>query len=154
MSGAHACDTASLQCGSRNAVGYYITSCFCVSSCMELSCTSSPPSYVDTQQECTIDRHNSLTIDRFSTSSETGNEHRPTLPTTHRSKQKSTECESETTRLAVGQMITIHQLWSRNSNVAPRADELHEGLTYEELLNMQRRDETDQHRSEAALGRT
>ena len=25
------------------------------------------------------------------------------------------------------------------------ADELHEGFTYEELLNMQRRNETDQH---------
>ena len=31
----------------------------------------------------------------------------------------------------------------------PRADELHEGFTYEELLNMQRRDEADQHRAEA-----
>ncbi|KAF3512960.1 hypothetical protein F2Q69_00007931 [Brassica cretica] len=38
---------------------------------------------------------------------ETGNEHRPILPTTHRSTQKSTEYEKETTRLAVGQMITI-----------------------------------------------
>ncbi|KAF2531790.1 hypothetical protein F2Q70_00029807 [Brassica cretica] len=36
----------------------------------------------------------------------------------------------------------------------PGADELHEGFTYEELLNMQRRDETDQHRSETAWGRT
>ncbi|KAF3570230.1 hypothetical protein F2Q69_00058710 [Brassica cretica] len=34
------------------------------------------------------------------------------------------------------------------------ADELHEGFTYEELLNMQRRDETDQNRAEAAWGRT
>ena len=34
------------------------------------------------------------------------------------------------------------------------AYELHEGFTYEELLNMQRRDETDQHRSETAWGRT
>ncbi|KAF3594004.1 hypothetical protein DY000_02020043 [Brassica cretica] len=31
----------------------------------------------------------------------------------------------------------------------PRADELHEGFTYEELLNMQRRDEVDQHQAEA-----
>ncbi|KAF3609344.1 hypothetical protein DY000_02045756 [Brassica cretica] len=38
---------------------------------------------------------------------EIGNEHRPILPTTHRSTQKSTECQKETTRLAVGQMITI-----------------------------------------------
>ncbi|KAF3589846.1 hypothetical protein F2Q69_00029535 [Brassica cretica] len=30
----------------------------------------------------------------------------------------------------------------------PGADELHEGFTYEELLNMQRRDETAQHQSE------
>ncbi|KAF3556966.1 hypothetical protein F2Q69_00012422 [Brassica cretica] len=29
-------------------------------------------------------------------------------------------------------------------------DELHEGFTYEELLNMQRRDEADQHRAEAS----
>ncbi|KAF3512113.1 hypothetical protein F2Q69_00007090 [Brassica cretica] len=33
-------------------------------------------------------------------------------------------------------------------------DELHEGFTYEELLNMQRRDETDQKRAEAAWERT
>ena len=32
----------------------------------------------------------------------------------------------------------------------PGADELHEGLTYEELLNMQRRDKADQHRAEAS----
>ncbi|KAF2603320.1 hypothetical protein F2Q70_00025914 [Brassica cretica] len=32
----------------------------------------------------------------------------------------------------------------------PGEDELHEGFTYEELLNMQRHDETDQLRSEAA----
>ncbi|KAF2560219.1 hypothetical protein F2Q70_00017588 [Brassica cretica] len=31
----------------------------------------------------------------------------------------------------------------------PRADELHEGFTYEELLNMQRRDEANQHQAEA-----
>ncbi|KAF3538114.1 hypothetical protein F2Q69_00022166 [Brassica cretica] len=36
----------------------------------------------------------------------------------------------------------------------PGADELHEGFTYEELLNMQRRDETAQHQSETAWGRT
>ncbi|KAF2591244.1 hypothetical protein F2Q70_00038825 [Brassica cretica] len=36
----------------------------------------------------------------------------------------------------------------------PGADEIHEGFTYEELLNMQRRNETDQHRSETACGRT
>ncbi|KAF3573878.1 hypothetical protein F2Q69_00059017 [Brassica cretica] len=36
----------------------------------------------------------------------------------------------------------------------PRADELHEGFPYEEFLNMQRRDETDQHQAEAAWGRT
>ncbi|KAF2557343.1 hypothetical protein F2Q68_00016154 [Brassica cretica] len=36
----------------------------------------------------------------------------------------------------------------------PGAYELHEGFTYEELLNMQRRDETDQHRSDTAWGRT
>ncbi|KAF2574651.1 hypothetical protein F2Q70_00002896 [Brassica cretica] len=36
----------------------------------------------------------------------------------------------------------------------PGEDELHEGFTYEELLNMQRRDDTDQLRSEAAWGRT
>ncbi|KAF3539069.1 hypothetical protein F2Q69_00023184 [Brassica cretica] len=36
----------------------------------------------------------------------------------------------------------------------PGADELHEGFTYDELLNMQRRDETDQHRPETAWGRT
>ena len=35
-----------------------------------------------------------------------------------------------------------------------RADELHEGFTYEELLNMQRSDETDQKRAEAAWERT
>ncbi|KAF3530209.1 hypothetical protein DY000_02039714 [Brassica cretica] len=34
------------------------------------------------------------------------------------------------------------------------ADELHEGFTYEELLNNQRCDETDQKRAEAAWGRT
>ncbi|KAF3561728.1 hypothetical protein DY000_02016153 [Brassica cretica] len=34
------------------------------------------------------------------------------------------------------------------------ADELHEGFTYEELLNMQRRDEPDQHRAEACGERT
>ncbi|KAF3538840.1 hypothetical protein F2Q69_00022999 [Brassica cretica] len=33
-------------------------------------------------------------------------------------------------------------------------DELHEGFTYEELLNMQRRDETDQNREEDAWERT
>ncbi|KAF3567405.1 hypothetical protein DY000_02017153 [Brassica cretica] len=36
----------------------------------------------------------------------------------------------------------------------PGEDELHEGFTYEVLLNMQRRNETDQHRSEDAWGRT
>ena len=36
----------------------------------------------------------------------------------------------------------------------PGADEPHEGFTYEELLNMQRRDEADQHQSEAAGERT
>ncbi|KAF2570671.1 hypothetical protein F2Q70_00002892 [Brassica cretica] len=36
----------------------------------------------------------------------------------------------------------------------PGEDKLHEGFTYEELLNMQRRDETDQLRSEAAWERT
>ncbi|KAF3608389.1 hypothetical protein DY000_02048625 [Brassica cretica] len=35
----------------------------------------------------------------------------------------------------------------------PGADELHEGFTYEELLNMQRRDETAQHQSETVWGR-
>ena len=35
------------------------------------------------------------------------NEHRPTLPTTHRLTLESTIYEKETTRLAVGQMITI-----------------------------------------------
>ncbi|KAF2566435.1 hypothetical protein F2Q68_00024740 [Brassica cretica] len=34
------------------------------------------------------------------------------------------------------------------------ADELHEGFTYEELLNMQRHDETDQKRAEAVWGRS
>ncbi|KAF3504143.1 hypothetical protein F2Q69_00043127 [Brassica cretica] len=34
------------------------------------------------------------------------------------------------------------------------ADELHEGFTYEELLNMQRRDEPDQHRAQACGERT
>ncbi|KAF3570961.1 hypothetical protein F2Q69_00059000 [Brassica cretica] len=36
----------------------------------------------------------------------------------------------------------------------PREDELHEGFTYEELLNMQRRDETYQHQAEATGERT
>ncbi|KAF3538255.1 hypothetical protein F2Q69_00021714 [Brassica cretica] len=36
----------------------------------------------------------------------------------------------------------------------PGADELHEGFTYEELLNMQRRDEADQQRSEATGEKT
>ncbi|KAF3551142.1 hypothetical protein DY000_02006646 [Brassica cretica] len=35
------------------------------------------------------------------------NEYRPTLPSTHRSTLESTVYEKETTRLAVGQMITI-----------------------------------------------
>ena len=35
------------------------------------------------------------------------NEHRSTLPTTHRSSLDSTVHEKETTRLAFGQMITI-----------------------------------------------
>ncbi|KAF3593253.1 hypothetical protein DY000_02021884 [Brassica cretica] len=34
------------------------------------------------------------------------------------------------------------------------ADEVHEGFTYDELLNMKRRDEVDQHRAEACLERT
>ncbi|KAF3574179.1 hypothetical protein F2Q69_00059700 [Brassica cretica] len=34
------------------------------------------------------------------------------------------------------------------------ADELHEGFTYEELLNLQKRDEADQKRAEAAWERT
>ncbi|KAF3509145.1 hypothetical protein F2Q69_00005818 [Brassica cretica] len=36
----------------------------------------------------------------------------------------------------------------------PEADELHKGFTYEELLNMQRRDEADQHQAEATGERT
>ncbi|KAF2619171.1 hypothetical protein F2Q68_00039049 [Brassica cretica] len=36
----------------------------------------------------------------------------------------------------------------------PGADELHEGFTYEELLNMQRRDEADQHQAETCWERT
>ncbi|KAF3572186.1 hypothetical protein F2Q69_00059019 [Brassica cretica] len=36
----------------------------------------------------------------------------------------------------------------------PRADELHEGFTYEELPNMQRRDEVDQHQAETTEERT
>ncbi|KAF3529511.1 hypothetical protein DY000_02040402 [Brassica cretica] len=48
-----------------------------------------------------------------------------------------------------------HEIYAvETSMYEPGEDELHEGLTYEELLNMQRRDETDQLRSEAACGRT
>ncbi|KAF3525508.1 hypothetical protein F2Q69_00047554 [Brassica cretica] len=36
----------------------------------------------------------------------------------------------------------------------PGVDELHQGFTYEELLNMQRRDEADQHQAEATRERT
>ncbi|KAF3547116.1 hypothetical protein DY000_02007739 [Brassica cretica] len=72
-------------------------------------------------KECTIDRHNWLTIDRYSTSSE----------------------KPETS-------IDRH----RQLLIDRRRNELHEGFTYEELLNMQRCDETDQHRSETAWGRT
>ena len=36
----------------------------------------------------------------------------------------------------------------------PGADELHEGFTYEELLNMQRHDEAEQHRAKAIGERT
>ncbi|KAF3572750.1 hypothetical protein F2Q69_00059014 [Brassica cretica] len=36
----------------------------------------------------------------------------------------------------------------------PEADELHKGFTYEEFLNMKRRDETGQHQAEVAWGRT
>ena len=38
---------------------------------------------------------------------QTENDYRPTLPITHRSTLESTMCENETTRLGVGQMITI-----------------------------------------------
>ncbi|KAF3607097.1 hypothetical protein DY000_02048224 [Brassica cretica] len=48
-----------------------------------------------------------------------------------------------------------HESYALETSIyEPGADELHEGFTYEELLNMQRRDETDQHRSETAWGRT
>ncbi|KAF3563047.1 hypothetical protein DY000_02014642 [Brassica cretica] len=56
------------------------------------------------------------------------------MPTTNRSTLKSTVNEKETTRLAVGQMNTTTK--------------------DEELLNMQRHDETDQIRAEAAWERT
>ncbi|KAG2270633.1 hypothetical protein Bca52824_065188 [Brassica carinata] len=53
--------------------------------------------------------------------------------------EKSTECERETTRLAVGQMITITKSYAVETSIyEPGTDELHEGFTYEELLNMQR----------------
>ncbi|KAF3508141.1 hypothetical protein F2Q69_00006941 [Brassica cretica] len=45
---------------------------------------------------------------------QTDNEHRPTFPTTHRSTLESTVCEKETTRLRVGQMITITKAMQRD----------------------------------------
>ncbi|KAF3602000.1 hypothetical protein F2Q69_00035390 [Brassica cretica] len=57
--------------------------------------------------EYAVDRHNRLTIDRHSYSSDKPkNEHRPTFPTTHQSTLESTVHEKGT-RVAVGQMITI-----------------------------------------------
>ncbi|KAG2282606.1 hypothetical protein Bca52824_053826 [Brassica carinata] len=52
-------------------------------------------------------------------------------------------------------MITITKAITIEKAIyEPGADELHEGFTYEKLLNMQRRDETAQHQSEIAWGRT
>ncbi|KAF2598150.1 hypothetical protein F2Q68_00011572 [Brassica cretica] len=48
-----------------------------------------------------------------------------------------------------------HKIYAVETTIyEPGADELHEGFTYEELLNMQRRDQTTQHQSETAWGRT
>ncbi|KAF3555390.1 hypothetical protein F2Q69_00012975 [Brassica cretica] len=48
-----------------------------------------------------------------------------------------------------------HESYALETSIyEPGAYELHEGFTYEELLNMKRRDETYQHRSETAWGRT
>ncbi|KAF3576243.1 hypothetical protein DY000_02031192 [Brassica cretica] len=50
------------------------------------------------------------------------NEHRPTLPTSHRSTLESTVYEKETTRLAVGQMITITKAMQRDEADQLRAE--------------------------------
>ncbi|KAF3542374.1 hypothetical protein DY000_02008272 [Brassica cretica] len=48
-----------------------------------------------------------------------------------------------------------HDIYAEETTIyEPGADEVHECFTYEELLNMQRRNETDQHRSKTAWGRT
>ncbi|KAG2275436.1 hypothetical protein Bca52824_057991 [Brassica carinata] len=68
-------------------------------------------------------------------------------------RQESTVCEKETTRLAIWKMITIMK--ARETAIhEPGVDKLHEGFTYEKLLNMQRRDEADQHQAEATGERT
>ncbi|KAF2606843.1 hypothetical protein F2Q68_00044014 [Brassica cretica] len=48
-------------------------------------------------------------------------EHRPTLPTTNRSTLISTVCETETTRLVVGEMNTTTRAFHRNSNLHTRS---------------------------------
>ncbi|KAF2572547.1 hypothetical protein F2Q70_00002962 [Brassica cretica] len=48
-----------------------------------------------------------------------------------------------------------HEIYAVETTVhEPGADELHEGFTYEELLNMQRRDEEDQYQAETCWERT
>ena len=63
--------------------------------------------------------------------------------------------ETEITQLEVGLDDHHHESYAEETSYCDQgADELHEDFTYEELLNMQRHDETDQKRAEAVWGRS
>ncbi|KAF3602781.1 hypothetical protein F2Q69_00036373 [Brassica cretica] len=83
-----------------------------------------------------------------------------TQPPQRNRKRASTDAEVNRVRegdYSIGSWADDHHHESYAVETAiyePGGDELHEGFTYEELLNMQRQDETAQHQSETAWGRT
>ena len=96
---------------------------------------------------------------------EAGNEHQPSINRhPHNRKRASTysSIDAEVNRMREGDYSIRswaddhpHKSYAVETTIyEPVADELHEGFTYEELFNMQRRDETYQNRWETAWGRT
>ncbi|KAF2577678.1 hypothetical protein F2Q68_00004684 [Brassica cretica] len=107
------------------------------------------------RRKVAINRQKWLNIDRHSTSST-----KPLSASTDIAYHPSTDTNVDATRdgdYSIGSWADDRHHESYAVETAyqdQRADELHEGFTYAELLNMQRRDETDQKRAEAAWERT
>ncbi|KAF3555169.1 hypothetical protein F2Q69_00012446 [Brassica cretica] len=107
------------------------------------------------EKEVAIDRQKRFNIDRHSTSST-----KPPSALTDIAYHPSIDTNVDATRdgeYSIGSWADDrhHDSYAVETSYRDqRADELHEGFTYAELLNMQRRDETDQKRAEAAWERT